>query len=282
MKTTKEDVPVFSPGGTYSATVWSNVEGDRGNTQVIVECPASGTGAGVFALPLPHVPLQLRWESETHLVIAHPKEIHPHPGDGLAKQEHLQFADPSALAELTQGLRNGGSELTPDAYLELLKSAQMRSEKSAHRLTIRYEEYGGAGDTIATLRHKEQSALPPKPAENLLTDKFRGRLVASADGQFLYDYYDAHEQDSLASSLQDKGYQGGGESWAGIVYGLLKLHEPDVLQQVSFDPEADGLRIRSASRSTLTRVAELVTKAHGNPKLLAEAIEAAEADSEME
>jgi hypothetical protein len=281
MAIAKEGVPVVSPGGTFTATVLSIAEGDRGNTQVVVGCTDCGTGGGVFTLDLPHVPIRLHWDSETVLVISHPKEIQPHPSDPLARQKEVRFMAPGALADLERRLGGRASAVKPDEYIKRLKKAAKSVEQNARFVTIRYEQYSGAG-MIAKLRRKEQSSPPPAPVANLLNGKYRGNLFAVGQGEYAYDYYDSFEEDSIAPMLQQRGYQGGGESWAGIVYGLLKLRAPEILQQVRLDPEAGGLRIWSSNRDSLTKVAKLVTQAHGDSKLLDLAIKAAEIDSEME
>lgn len=280
MDVAKEDVPVPSPGGTYSATVWSNVQGDIGNTQVIIDAPASGTGSGIFTLDLPHVPLKLRWTSDSDLVIAHPREIAPRPGDSLARQERIQFAAPHTTANLNQALQGMDPRDNPEEYLKKLQAAQKDSQPRF--VNIKYEQYEGAGEVVAELRRKAESAPPPTPPTNLLDEKLRGGLVAVDDGQFVYDYYDAHKKDAIAPALLKRDYQAGGESWAGIVYGLLKLKAPHVLAQVRMDPEGDGLRVWSSNKAALEKIAELVTAAHGDSMLLNEAIKRAEADRQME
>jgi len=282
MATAKEDVPIPSPNGTYSASVWSNLEGDPKCTQVIVEFPSGGAGAGVFALDLPHVPLKVRWESDSELVIAHPTEIEPHPANPLARQERVQFADPAAMASLAMALQAMDIRSNPDDRLRAIEAAQRGSSTSPRFVKIRYEQYTGAGHVVAELRRSAESALAPTLPPNLLDETLRGRLVAVDGGQFVYDCYDAPEEDGIGHALLKRGYQGGGESWAGVIYGLLQLKAPSVLSQVRMDPEADGLRVWSSARTPLEEIAELVTAAHADPELLDLAIRRARIDDEME
>jgi hypothetical protein len=63
---------------------------------------------------------------------------------------------------------------------------------------------------------------------------------------------------------------------------LLVLRAPQVLDQIELDPEGDGLRVWSSSQAALTQIARLVTEAHGDPQLLAQAIERADRSGQME
>jgi hypothetical protein len=110
----------------------------------------------------------------------------------------------------------------------------------------------------------------------------RGNIVAVSDGEFRYDYYDVSEPDSSYDDLHARGYQGGGPSWHGIVYGLVKIRQPDLLARLRFDPEGDGLAVWSSDRDVLVAVARLVTAAKRDPALLTAAIDKAVADGQME
>ncbi len=111
--------------------------------------------------------------------------------------------------------------------------------------------------------------------------ELRGALV-KVDGRFRYDYYDVDEPDSSVAALSARGFQGGGPTWAGITYGLIKLRQPALLRDVEFDDEADGLAIWSRSRATLLAVAGLITDAKQDPSLLAAAIAEATKAGRME
>jgi hypothetical protein len=117
--------------------------------------------------------------------------------------------------------------------------------------------------------------------EPLAPESYRGALGEVAPGEFRYDYYDVREADSSLDYLAAKGFRGGGESWTGIVYGLLMLRRPDVLELVRFDPEAEGLAVRSSNREALETIARLVTDAKQDRYLLDLAIKTAVAAGEM-
>lgn len=93
-----------------------------------------------------------------------------------------------------------------------------------------------------------------------------------SEKNFRYDYYDVRESDSSYQQLAAMGYQGGGPSWAGIVFGLLKLKQPRLMRKLRFDEEGEGLAIWSADRNALQLVAELVTQAKSDKDLLKQAI----------
>ena len=195
------------------------------------------------------MPLRLRWDDDAHLVIGYPKELTP------SKQE-------------------------------------TRIQNFDEVVSVRYEPYEGAGAQMATLEkvwgestvEERRKHLPPKPSNAIVVDgaTLRGTIVRVSENELRYDYYDVDEPDSISAALQAKGFQGGGESWAGIVHGLVMLEQPSLMSRLRFDPEAEGLAVWSADRQSLEAVALLVTRARAEPKLLEAAIARAKADGEME
>lgn len=113
----------------------------------------------------------------------------------------------------------------------------------------------------------------------------RGALVTFKMGdqiEYLYSYYDVSEPDSSHELLQSRGLQGGGCSWEGIVRGLVSLRAPDVLEFLNFDPEGDGLVIKSTNRDALVTVSHLIVASKREQALLNDAIERAIQGGEME
>lgn len=113
----------------------------------------------------------------------------------------------------------------------------------------------------------------------------RGILVTlkTDDGvAYSYSYYDIYESDSSRYVLEARGLQAGGYSWAGIIYGLVSIQAPEIIDVLDLDPEGDGLVIRSTSRKALITVSRLVAAAKHDPKFLDEAIKRAERDAQME
>ncbi|WP_437806333.1 Imm51 family immunity protein [Sorangium sp. So ce1078] len=113
----------------------------------------------------------------------------------------------------------------------------------------------------------------------------RGVLLTFEAGgliEYTYSYYDVNEPDASSETLSARGLQGGGESWAGVVRGLVALRAPEIIDRLELDPESDGLAVRSADRAALIAVAELVAAAKRDPALLEAAIERALLDGQIE
>ncbi|MEM1415601.1 MAG: Imm51 family immunity protein [Myxococcota bacterium] len=113
----------------------------------------------------------------------------------------------------------------------------------------------------------------------------RGELSSFEDElgiHYQYSYYDGDEPDASTEALLARGLQGGGESWAGIVLGLVALRAPELADHLEIDPEADGLRVHADARTPLDAVAALVAEAKRDPALLEAAIARATADGVME
>lgn len=179
------------------------------------------------------------------------------------------------------------------------------SWRGDEELTIRYPKelpnpltdatntsYGRGGRGRVIYKAVPAAAIPPvqwtrQGSLTLLEEKKLERGVLStfdADGrrEHGYSYYDVHEPDSSYAALAAKKLQGGGESWAGIVHGLVALRAPELASKLELDPEGDGLTVRSTSRAALLKVAKLVAIAKKDEALLWEAVARARADGEME
>jgi len=166
----------------------------------------------------------------------------------------------------------------PDDLKPAAKETSTRLESDV--VEIEYETF----TRPAAERGRPASARPARPTAvaSARASSGRGTIVEVAPRNFRYDYYDVHETDSSYAQLDAKGYQGGGESWAGIVRGLVSLKRPELLRALRFDPEAEGLAIWSADRSALESVAELVAAAKRDPALLQSAIDEAVRAGQME
>lgn len=112
--------------------------------------------------------------------------------------------------------------------------------------------------------------------------EMRGEIVEVSATEFRYDYYDIYEKDSHYEFFSNKGYQGGGPTWEGIIYGALKLKNPNVLIQIRFDPEGEGLAIWSSTRQPLEFIAKLVYTIKNDEELMIMAMKKAEKDGRME
>jgi hypothetical protein len=132
------------------------------------------------------------------------------------------------------------------------------------------------------------TGCPPPQAtvanSNPVSAPIRGKIIDAGGslGRFRYDYYDGYEPDSDVGYLQSLGYQGGGPSWAGIVFGLLKLRTPATIGRVQFDEEGEGLAVWSDDREALETIGRLVAEAKTHRDLLRAAIDLAKQERRME
>lgn len=108
----------------------------------------------------------------------------------------------------------------------------------------------------------------------------RGKIIDIYKNKYRYDYYDVYEPDTHVGYLNSRGYQGGGPTWEGIIYGALTLKSPSTLDEIRFDAEGDGLAIWSSSRDALETIGELVGELKGDEDFLKVAVERAEEDIE--
>lgn len=110
----------------------------------------------------------------------------------------------------------------------------------------------------------------------------RGHIVEISNSEFRLDYYDVYEKGSSVKFLEKLKYQGGGESWVGIIYGAIKLSDPNLLDDIRFDPEADGVAIWSTNKRVLEKIGRLLNVIKSDEKILMECIRVAEKNSQME
>lgn len=118
-----------------------------------------------------------------------------------------------------------------------------------------------------------------------LTDKtitIRGSIVKVPNYDFRYDYYDIHEKDSHFKKLTAWGYQGGGPTWKGIIYGALQMSDPGILAKIRFDEEGEGLAIWCSDMETLNKIGRLVAVVKADDKVLKECIEVSKNRFQME
>ena len=112
--------------------------------------------------------------------------------------------------------------------------------------------------------------------------KIRGTLIEISQNEYRLDYYDVSEEDSHYNFLSSNGYQGGGPSWLGIIYGAIQLSDPAILTKIRFDDEADGLAIWSSDKETLLKIGRLISVIKSDESTLKQAIRMAEQEGEME
>jgi hypothetical protein len=128
----------------------------------------------------------------------------------------------------------------------------------------------------------EVQRLPMDGGSRTGSPEMRGTIDKAEDGSFVYQYYDVHEHDRHTAMLAARGFQGGGPTWEGIIYGLLRLRSPSTLGEIRFDAEGDGLAIWSRRRPALETIGRLVAEAKRDPAVLSEAIDVAKRDGRIE
>ena len=84
-----------------------------------------------------------------------------------------------------------------------------------------YRDKNSAVTKSDTVKRKKptQETVPPRAPRD---KKQRGEIF-EPNGyitQYGITYYDVHEEDSDYDYLSSQGYQGGGPSWEGIIYGV--------------------------------------------------------------
>jgi hypothetical protein len=119
-------------------------------------------------------------------------------------------------------------------------------------------------------------------ALNDKTIAIRGSVIEIPNGDFRYDYFDINERDTNFKELIERGYQGGGPSWKGIVYGALKMSDPSIISKIRFDEEAEGLVIWCNDKETLNKIGRLIATVKSDKNLLDDCISVAEQGFKME
>jgi hypothetical protein len=112
--------------------------------------------------------------------------------------------------------------------------------------------------------------------------QIRGNLIEISSNEYRLDYYDVYEKDSHFEFLNEKGYQGGGPSWLGIIYGAIQMSDPTIEGKVRFDDEAEGLAIWSSDRKSLEKVGRLISVVKSDEGIMLKAVQVAEQAGEME
>lgn len=165
---------------------------------------------------------------------------------------------------------------------ELLQTSGKVTEAQAHELNRMLDAFADAPENQQFFEDSDEPVdAADEPSSQPDATVFHveiGQLVRVSAREFRYDYFGTE----LAAVLQKKGYQGGGDSWAGIASGLLRSLQPDVLPRVRMDPEAGCLSIWASEPEPLQIVAALIARAVRERPLLMRAIKEAEARAEME
>jgi hypothetical protein len=160
-------------------------------------------------------------------------------------------------------------------HFEVLQTSGKISYDEALELERILDAFGNASENQYLFDDDEE------PVEDDEPETFEvpvGRLGAAGSGQYRYDYWGMERFEWLNAM----GYQGGGCTWASIVYGLLALRAPELVPMARIDDSSDAVSVWSSDVEVLQAVAALVLEALSSDELLREAIAAAEAVGSVE
>lgn len=162
-----------------------------------------------------------------------------------------------------------------DAF-EALQACGKVSAEQANRLSEMLDAFADAPENGALFGH---APAPAKSSKKAKAKKLAaGQLVEVGPNQYRYDYVGS----TLTPMLQKKGYQGGGESWAGIARGVMALEAPELEAELRFDPEADCLALWATAAAPLRAVDGLLARVESDADLRKRALARAEADRVIE
>lgn len=247
---------------------------------------------------LGHVPHQSRGrESVADIVIESAGGLRSPDGRVEIGATSTTYSDGRAVTQVIASYDRGGSGLI--AFHEPRVSVAVEWVGNT-RVVVSYPARLTPSNTHNTVVEGARVEYKPVPESKLPALKWvvesrirggqrrrqrRGSIVEiTTDGRtrYRYDFYDTEGKGSHTKRLLARGYQAGGETWAGIIHGLLKLRAPELLVGIEMDPEADGLAIWSDSKATLTKVAKLVAAAKAHDGLLEAALQQATRDGQIE
>jgi Immunity protein 51 len=103
-------------------------------------------------------------------------------------------------------------------------------------------------------------------------------IFQDEDGRFCLTIRDSDER--TTSLFEDRGLQGGGYTWEGIVTALVELKLPKEIPLLEIGAEADNMFAYCQDRAILERIADLVQSACADHQLLNAAIDHAGEDLE--
>jgi len=105
---------------------------------------------------------------------------------------------------------------------------------------------------------------------------YRGEIMDMEGHEFSLHYFDLNEEDSHYDVLSEKGFQGGGPTWHGIVSGAIELTDPTLNGEIYIDEDSEGIIVSSENKKVLEKIGRLIAILKSNPDLLAAAIHVAE------
>ncbi|HUT12493.1 MAG TPA: Imm51 family immunity protein [Thermoguttaceae bacterium] len=87
----------------------------------------------------------------------------------------------------------------------------------------------------------------------------------------------SHAEETI-EFFNERGLDGNGDTWAGIVESIVRLEMPEMYDRFSLSPEADDLLVTCDDRQLLERLGQCIRRYVADETLMAEAIENGDPD----
>ncbi|MGM0557260.1 MAG: Imm51 family immunity protein [Myxococcota bacterium] len=173
---------------------------------------------------------------------------------------------------------------TPDLFFALedhfafFEDSDKLDDDEIEELARLMDAFADAPENQYLFGGPDESLVDDEDPTEFDLDLSDGQIVRIVPGRYRFDYWGMQRYEYL----HDRGFQGGGYSWAGIAYGLLELHAPKLRSQVEFDPEGDCLCVYGSDVAALEKLAGLISDAVDSDTMLDAGIEVALERSSME
>lgn len=166
-----------------------------------------------------------------------------------------------------------------DAFEALQRCGKLGPDDAA-RLAALLDAFAAAPKNRAFFADAAESpgAEDAPGADASVEELAAGRLVRVSATTHRYDYVGL----ALTPELHKKGYQGGGETWAGLARGLIALEAPALEGALRLDPEADCLAVWADDEAPLRALDALFARAQTDQRLLRRALTRAAAAGALE
>lgn len=85
--------------------------------------------------------------------------------------------------------------------------------------------------------------------------------TSAEDGEYLIQagIEDADLHPKYTDFFEEHGYTGNGDTWTGHVIQILEKEDPDLLDELDFDPEAGGFFAYADSKEAQARFVEILS-----------------------
>ena len=106
-----------------------------------------------------------------------------------------------------------------------------------------------------------------------------GINYASNYGYFV-DVYDHRKE--TQKFMKEQKLQGGGPTWMALLKAAFHLESPETLKSLSFDDEADAVRVKSKNKSNIIKVNKFVSKLKSDKQFMLKCISRARVGGYLE